>query len=135
MTAYIQANNLIELEDLDNLHIDTKDSGSILIVPALTDDRVYILPDTQFGLHYIIILREDLAHNLQITAPVMGLFNGLLLNTDTALGANTATLVVKNEDDEVNFDGTTARKGDYLDIYCDGDNWQISGMSTDLGFS
>jgi len=129
--AYIQTNKTFEIDDVDT-NILVNNSGAIFsVISALTGDRNVALPAVKKGLHYRIILKFDLAHNLVILAQANGLFCGLLLNTGAAA---LATLKPKNGTNTITFNNA-AKKGDYLDIICDGVNWYVSGMSTALGFT
>lgn len=129
MSSFIQTNQTVLLPNA-NYTVSSADTGKLMLVPILTvgGDKTITLPAVTAGLHYrfMAIGLIGAIGTIQAVAGV-GILQGALLNTNVG-AADVTTLVVKNNAVAANFTAT-APIGTYIDAYCDGTNWHVSGMS------
>lgn len=121
MSGYIQTNSPERLVDAD-VTIELPDSGKLFLIPVLAANRVITLPDPAEGAHFRFMTTATLTHSATITAT--GLVCGLLINNN----AGTPTAVAKASANSAVLTATSV-KGDFVDVYCDGAVWHVSGMS------
>lgn len=132
MAVYLQTNARVQLTNA-NTAISAVNTGKIHFIPALTvGTKTYTLPPVAAGLHYRFIAAPVGANLSQIAAIVApaaaAIIQGALVNTNTGAG-NVSTIVAKANGTFARFTAT-AVKGDYIDLYCDGTNWHVSGISS-----
>jgi hypothetical protein len=123
MSGYVQTNQANFLPDAAYT-LTAAQTGELFLIPVLASNRVITLPAAQAGLHYRFMAIGTLSHTATLTPATTGLVNGILANNNAGAGsvvaktaANTAVLTA------------TAVLGDFIDVYCDGTAWHVSGMS------
>ncbi len=132
MAVYLQTNQTKQLLDAANV-ISASDTGKLMLIPVLTNDRVITLPTIASGLHYRFMISvaaggvtpTGFLATLTPAAggnPIFGYLITLGISPITTAGK------VKNAAATAVF-AATAVTGDYIDCYCDGTFWHVSGMS------
>ena len=129
MTNYIQSNQVVLLPDDDVLILSSADSGKIYSIPAITNDLTYRLPSLAPGLHYTFInsTTDATLGSIVVIEPTEVGNNvfGMVMNTPAAV-------IALNDTEDVEFLAASVT-GDYVDCYCDGRQWYVSGMSGVIG--
>ncbi len=128
MSVYLQTNQTVQLLNADQT-IFAADTGKIMLIPALTvATRVINLPVVAAGLHYRFMSAPGAGNTLtriaRLTPSGGATINGALINNN----GGDATVVSLLAAAQADLTGTS-RPGDYIDIYCDGITWHVSGMS------
>lgn len=130
MSVYVQTNQTVLLLNANNT-ISAADTGKTILIPVLTvATRVITLPALASGLHYRFVVNvgaiAGLTRIARLTPAAGGTpVNGVLINNN----AGAATVVAKNGAATADFTAT-AVTGDYIDAYCDGVSWFLSGASS-----
>lgn len=128
--VYAQSNQVLTLGASGN--ISEANSGKVLITSSSTSPT-YTLPSLSVcssGIRYHIINGAGTTNGtITFTAPsntIKGilLLNGLL-SSPTMLSTTNGT--------NIKFIANTSVAGDYFDIYCNGSNYFVSGMSSVAG--
>lgn len=129
---YIQSNQVVHLPDDDVLDFNNSDSGKIFMIPELSADRTYRIPLRDKGLHFTFINNCGAANTLGFVATIDPRLVG-----DTMYGAllNTPAAVVHKDNAADTQLLAISVQGDYVDCFCDGTNWYVSGMSGVVGLA
>ncbi len=133
MSLYVQTNQIIQLTNAaaPANTILAADTGKIMKIPVLTAaTRVITLPALAAGLHYRFMVDVSAIAGLTQIARLTPAAGGTPVN-GTLINANgvAAVTVQKNAAAVADFTAT-AVTGDYIDLYCDGVTWHVSGMSS-----
>lgn len=123
MSGFVQSNQVENLLDAATT-LDAADTGKLLVIPALSSNRVLTLPAAAAGLHYRFMAGATLGHTFTITPATTGLVNGLLITNATG----TLSGVAKTAANTVVMTAT-AVLGDWVDCYSDGTAWHCNGMT------
>ncbi len=127
MSIYVQTNQIVQLNNADTV-ILASDTGKLMLIPALTvGQKTYTLPAAQAGLHYRFMTNATPTQIAAITSAVAGTVQGAVMNTNTG-ALNVTTLVALTNANSANFTANALR-GTYIDAYCDGVNWHMTGLS------
>ena len=139
MSVYVQTNQPVILGDAAYT-VSATDTGKLFLFRTqLNAARTITLP-AEPGLHFRFmvslnngagganILGAAVNNDAIITSPVNGKVQGTLLCSN----GPAAVMVLKNDANTARFDNTSVT-GDYMDVYCDGEFWNISGMSRVTG--
>ncbi len=132
MSQYIQSNQSILLPNA-NYTVSAIDTGKLFFIPVVTGARQINLPAVQIGLHFRFMVKAGaaaLGFDVSIVPPTVATVYGLLITQGVT--AITIAGAIQNASNGVIFD-STAVTGDWLDVYCDGTYWHVSGMSQIAG--
>jgi len=105
--------------------VNAADTGKLILIGVLAGNRVVSLPAPAAGLHYRFMATATLSHSATLTPnPAGNIVNGIFQvnnagTTDTVAKTAAANAVMT----------ATAVLGDYVDAYCDGTAWHVSGMT------
>ena len=127
MAGHVQTNQTIQLPDAAYT-VNAADTGKIFLVPTLTAaGRTFTLPAVAAGLRYRFINNPAAA---TLVGP--GIISGGGTTVHGALLNVTPVVVAKTGQASCRFLAASV-KGDYIDVMCDGTNWNVSGMSGVVG--
>lgn len=108
--------------------VTASDSGKVIFVDATgaSGEVDIALPAPSAGLNYKFIVKEDTpTQDVKIVATSTLVYGILMIQSDT------------DEDNSVVAAGSTnvlikqaAKKGDWVEYYCDGTSWYVRGMGT-----
>lgn len=132
MSSYIQTNQPVQLVAAGapaTYSVSSVDNGKLLFIPVLggagVNTLAVTLPPLQIGLHYRFIVQGALGSAVTFTPNVAAnIIIGVVNNNNVGVPAS----VVKTGFANIILTATAA-SSDYIDFYCDGTNWHISGTS------
>lgn len=132
MSNYIQSNQPVQLVATGAVaaySVSSADNGKLFFIPVLggagANTLAVTLPPLQIGLHYRFIVQGALASVVTFTPNVAAnVIIGVVNNNNAGVPAS----VVKGGAANITLTATAA-SSDYIDFYCDGTNWHISGTS------
>ncbi len=128
MAVYVQTNKVLQLAGADA--ILESNNGNLIVTPQAAPAAViYTLPTLALGAgtHYhIVCAASPTVGIITFTCPA-NTIKGLV--TIAGIGTVSDFLVVPPNTTSVNFALNAAITGDYLDLYCDGTSYFVSGMT------
>ena len=131
---HFQTNRAVHLPDAD-LTVSEVDTGKVMLIPILTDNRVITLPAVEAGLRYRFIASPTGAASTALgftatltPAPAANIVNGVL-TVNNGGGPPLVAGVISKAGAANCVLTATAVKGDYIEIYSDGTYWFVSGAS------
>ncbi len=129
MSVYVQTNQPILLPNAAYA-VNASDTGKLMIINTVTAGRTYTMPAPTAGLHYkfINMAAGAIGGTIDIDCGV-GLVNGGMICCNGA--AAVAVPVTANR--HINFVTAATLKGDNVDLYADGTNWSVIGISGAVG--
>ena len=101
----------------NNITLSDKDSGAMVILPATTDTSTITLPTAAAGLNYRLVMGA--ATNSSHTLTIAGTFIGLGVDAGVVMPLTGSNIVIAADD---------FKKGDYLNLVCDGTNWFVEAQ-------
>lgn len=138
MSGYVQTNQPIVIKApgvAGSYNLSAADTGKLILIPALgvAHDLVINLPGLVAGLNYRFMATATTASQVVLTptnglppyTPILGLIQGVFINNNAQVAV---TIIPQVNQDTVIFD-ITAVVGTYIDAYCDGTFWYVSGLS------
>lgn len=113
--------------------LTASDAGSLIVIPALAGACGITLPDCAdcAGSVFRFVASDTLGNDLTLTSPHADIFGtsldraGIAGIVEATSGAGTATMVL----------GATMVKGDFAELFSDGDFWLAKSMSRAAGHS
>jgi len=114
--------------------LNAADSGKIIMADATgaAGEVDIALPAPSAGLNYKFIVKEDTpTQDIKIVA-TGAIVYGVIMVYFIEAGTTVDNVVLAAGSTNVLID-TTAKKGDWLDFYCDGTNWFIRGGGSVTG--
>ena len=127
MSSYIQSNQIIKIPNVPAYSVSAADTGKIMITPQTVGaiNVVCTLPLMSPGLHFKFINGSPLAldGNIEIVGEAGSIFGSVLSGPVDGVA-------FKEIDGDTNlfFDAESV-KGDFIDLYCDGDYWFVHAVS------
>lgn len=119
------AENIITMADAA-LTLTPDQSGSTIIMPAVTANRIINLPavGVSIGVNYKFLLSANATKTITVT-PTTSVMNGPL-----NVGAAGAVSVVVKAAAASYVHTATGLLGDWSSVFCDGTSWYCQGQST-----
>ena len=126
MSSYVQTSQAVLIPNA-SYTVSAADTGKLMLIGALTvGGKVISLPAPAVGLHYRFMATGTLGQTATLTpTPAGNIVNGSLI-VDTGVAAT--TFIAKTAVPSAVLTAT-AVLGDYIDAYCDGTAWHVSGVS------
>ena len=118
---------------LDNKTIETAETGELFFLGDVTETKTITLPAVQEGAYFRFQFSaqlDDTSGQYDIVAAGSAKIRGTLINVVYA-GSSANTTVATNKDDGSDTKITLTddiHVGSYVEIYCDGTDWQASGV-------
>ena len=103
--------------DSNNITLSDEDSGAMVILPATTATSTITLPAASAGLNYRLVMGA--ATNSSHTLTIAGTFIGLGVDAGVVMPLTGSNIVIAADD---------FKKGDYLNLVCDGTNWFVEAQ-------
>ncbi len=133
MSGYVQSNQIVILPYANTI-INAADTGKILITPQTAGAVavVYTLPLPAAGLHYRFIngAPAALSGTVQInTSAAAAILFGSVITGPT----NGVALLAVSAKTQIRFLTAVSVLSDSIDLYSDGTNWYVNGMSQIAG--
>lgn len=100
-----------------NITLDDADSGAMIVLPATTAASTITLPTAAVGLNYRLVMGA--ATNSGHTLTIAGTFAGVGVDAGAVMPMTGTDIVIAVS----NF-----KKGDYLNLVCDGTTWFVEGQ-------
>ena len=127
MSLYIQTNQCVTLSTATPLTISASDTGKFILVPGQAGAQIINLPALAPGLTYRFIKTGIANAGSSVITPITAVIQGQINSA-----ANFSPVV---NGLSVTF-AASSSMGDLVEMYCDGVNWNIKGVSkTALGVS
>lgn len=140
MSGHVQTNQAIMLPTpvaAASYNLNAADTGKLILIPVLggagANDLTINLPAVAAGLHYRFMATGTLASDAILTptnglppyTPIVGLINGVLINNNAQVAVTVVPKAAVNTASML----AVAEVGTYIDAFCDGTNWHVSGLS------
>lgn len=124
-SSYVRSGQQVKLPAMTALGqtLYSADSGKTILIPVATAAGTLNLPTPEAGLYFKLIMQGTAGFVITLLTP-SGVIAGNLMNS---AAANAATQVAKSGS-TATFTAT-AVLGDWVELTCDGTNYNIFGMS------
>jgi len=127
MSVYVQTNQTVLIPNGTPYAVLASDTGKIHLLPLQTAACAISLPAAAAGLRYrFIVTSPTTLTGVTTITPASGTMSGMLINR--GVSAITLAFAVKSGAATTVF-ATGCIYGDWLEVICDGTNWNVSGMS------
>lgn len=125
-SSYLRTNAQIRLPSMTGAGqtLYSADSGKTVLIPAATANGNLTLPALEAGLYFKLIMTATAGFIITVQSPTINVvFGNLIVNNAGAI-----TSVIKSAATSFNITAT-AVSSDFVEITCDGTNYNIFGMS------
>jgi len=106
----------------NNITLDDSDSGAMVILPGTGAASTITLPTASTGLNYKLVMGAATSSAHTIT--IAGTFAGVGVDAGVVMPMTGTNIVIAASD---------FKKGDYLNLVCDGATWFVEGQFVTAG--
>ena len=106
----------------NNITLDDSDSGAMIVLPATGAASTITLPAAASGVNYRLVMGA--ATNSAHTLTIAGTFAGIGTDAGDVMPMTGTNIVIAASD---------FKKGDYLNLVCDGTTWFVEGHFVTAG--